>query len=176
MKEKKRDDLRWVYISDNLRWVYRSYFSLFFLSTFFSDDLRCFFSFFLFFRDVVLVCLARDGCLVRSWCGGRAAGGAAGRRGSEVFAGLLQKHPATTALAKLLSGFFWSIDFLFLPLKKQVKIYTNSIKTRSQKSRLKVMQCRVKETFAARVKSIDYKTGKITLLIPALLIMPFHIA
>ena len=67
------------------------------------DDLR-YFSFLLFFfllfflsfMVVVVVCLARDGCLVRSLGWGHAVGLAVAQRGC---LGMLQKHPTTLALA-----------------------------------------------------------------------------
>ena len=42
-------------------------------------------------------------------------------------------------------------------MKKTGKNLHKFNKNKASKSRLKVMQCRVKETFAARVNSIDYK-------------------
>ena len=87
----------------------------------------------------MLVCLARDGCLVRSLGGGSAAGwrGATGRE--QERSGVLGE--ASKAIphnaARVVDGIAFEADFLFLPLKKQVKIYINSIKNKASKSILK---------------------------------------
>ena len=66
--------MSFFYMMDDLRYLFFSFFPLFFLS----------------FAVVVVVGLARDGCLVRSWLFGHAVGLAVAQRGCWE---LLQKQP-----------------------------------------------------------------------------------